>query len=373
MKPHLILHGLEKRFPNGTVAVDGIDLEVGEGELVALLGPSGCGKTTTLRCIAGFEDPSAGTIELAGKRIDTLPPDRRGATMVFQGYALFPHLSVFENVAYGLRVRRIRGQTLRDRVGTALALVGLEGLGERRPQQLSGGQQQRVALARALVLEPKLLLFDEPLSNLDAKLREQMRLEIRTLQQRVGITSVYVTHDQAEAMTLADRIAVMDRGRIVQLGTPRKIYEEPADRLVAAFVGHANFAVGTVRERRADALVIETLGGLRRPSFAEGEYREGARVDVMVRPEEVHLLPHGAEGTLPATVVGSSFLGGSALYQLTAGGTLLLATVPMERGVPLHPPGTAVGVRIRDGALRAFAIETGPLFRGERHGQPPST
>jgi ABC-type Fe3+/spermidine/putrescine transport system ATPase subunit len=354
MIPHLVLRHLEKRFPNGTVAVDGIDLEVGEGELVALLGPSGCGKTTTLRMVAGFEDPTAGTIELAGKRIDVLPPDRRGATMVFQGYALFPHLSVFENVGYGLRVRRVRGQALRDRVGAALALVGLEGLGERRPQQLSGGQQQRVALARALILEPKLLLFDEPLSNLDAKLREQMRLEIRTLQQRVGITSVYVTHDQAEAMTLADRIAVMDRGRIAQLGTPREIYEEPADRLVAAFVGHANFAPGLVRGQAGDTLVIDTLGAARRSSFVPGAYPEGARVDVMVRPEEVHVLPTSAEGAIPATVIASSFLGGSALYQLQAGETVLVATAPMERGVPLHPPGAAVGLRIRDGALRAF-------------------
>ncbi len=355
MKPHLVLRGLEKRFPNGTVAVDRIDLEVGEGELVALLGPSGCGKTTTLRCVAGFEDPSAGTIELAGRRIDILPPDRRGATMVFQGYALFPHLSVFENVGYGLRVRRVGGQALRDKVHGALGLVGLEGLGERRPQQLSGGQQQRVALARALILEPKLLLFDEPLSNLDAKLREQMRLEIRTLQQRVGITSLYVTHDQAEAMTLADRIAVMDRGRIAQLGTPRQIYEEPADRLVAAFVGHANFAAGTVRGRDGGSLIVETLGAARRASSAPGEYPDGARVDVMIRPEEVHVLPAGADGTIAATVVASSFLGGSALYQLVADGTQLVATVPMERGVPLHPAGAAVGIRIRDGALRAFA------------------
>ncbi len=354
MTADLVLRHLEKRFPNGTVAVDGIDLEVGAGELVALLGPSGCGKTTTLRMVAGFEDPSAGTIELGGKRIDVLPPDRRGATMVFQGYALFPHLSVFENVGYGLRVRRIGGQALRDKVQAALGLVGLEGLGDRRPQQLSGGQQQRVALARALILEPKLLLFDEPLSNLDAKLREQMRLEIRTLQQRVGITSLYVTHDQAEAMTLADRIAVMDRGRIAQLGTPREIYEEPADRLVAAFVGHANFTAGIIRGRRGDTLIVETLGASRPTAFAPGAYAEGDQVDVMIRPEEVHVVPAGADGAIAGTVVASSFLGGSALYQLMAGGVPLQATVPMERGVPLQPAGAAVGLRVRDGAFRAF-------------------
>ena len=354
MSAYLRLRALEKRFPNGTVALDGIDLDVAEGELVALLGPSGCGKTTTLRCIAGFEDPSGGTIELAGKRIDLVPPDRRGATMVFQGYALFPHLSVFENVAYGLRVRHVSGTALRDRVAAALGLVGLGGLEQRRPQQLSGGQQQRVALARALILEPKLLLFDEPLSNLDAKLREQMRLEIRTLQQRVGITSVYVTHDQAEAMTLADRVAVMNNGLIAQLGTPRQIYDEPADRFVAAFVGHANFVRGTVRGPDGDTLVVETLGTARRTSFPVGPYAVDSLVDVMVRPEEVHLVAPETPGTLRAIVIATSFLGSSALYQLAVGDEQLVATVPMERGVALQPPGATVGLRIRDGALRSF-------------------
>jgi len=347
----LRLRGLEKRFPNGTVAVDHVDLEVGEGELIALLGPSGCGKTTTLRCIAGFEDPTAGTIELAGRRIDTLPPNRRNSTMVFQGYALFPHLSVFENVAYGLRVRRVGGQALRSRVADALALVGLTSLGERMPQQLSGGQQQRVALARALILEPKLLLFDEPLSNLDAKLREQMRLEIRNLQQRVGITSVYVTHDQAEAMTLADRIAVMNLGRIAQLGSPREIYDEPADRFVAGFVGHANFVSGTVRGRTDDRVTVEVLGAIRPISAAAGRYEAGDPVDVMVRPEEVRV----GEGALEATVERASFVGNTALYQLTCAGQPLLSTVAMERGVPLHADGARIRVSVRDDALRAFA------------------
>lgn len=354
--PFLKLSGLEKRFPNGTVAVNHVDLDVAEGEMVALLGPSGCGKTTTLRCIAGFEDPTAGTIELSGRRIDTLPPDRRGATMVFQGYALFPHLSVFENVAYGLRVRHIRGQALRDRVGSALNLVGLTGLGERRTQQLSGGQQQRVALARALILEPKLLLFDEPLSNLDAKLREQMRLEIRTLQQRVGITSVYVTHDQAEAMTLADRIAVMLGGHLAQLGTPREVYDEPQTRAVADFLGHANFVAGTVRERAGKDVLVETLGAVRRASAAPGTYVAGQTVEVMLRPEEVHVVPPGHDGALPAQVRAASFLGSAAIYQLACAGTELLATAPMERGVALQAEGVTVGVRIRDGALRVFEL-----------------
>ena len=353
MTATLVIAGLSKRFPNGAMAVERLDLEVQEGELVALLGPSGCGKTTTLRCIAGFEDPSAGTITLAGRRIDTLPANRRNTTMVFQGYALFPHLSVFENVGYGLRVRRIGGARLTERVHGALALVGLAGLGDRRPQQLSGGQQQRVALARALVLEPKLLLFDEPLSNLDAKLREQMRLEIRTRQQRVGITSVYVTHDQVEAMTLADRIAVMDGGRIAQLGTPRQIYDEPVSRFVAGFIGNANFVPATVTGRTGTELVLDVLGQTRSTSSVVGEHVPGARVTAMIRPEEIQVVAAGPD-TVPATVVTASFLGGEAGYELSAAGEVIHATAAMARGAALQAAGAAVGLRIRDGAVRVL-------------------
>ncbi|HVR88962.1 MAG TPA: ABC transporter ATP-binding protein [Candidatus Limnocylindria bacterium] len=350
----LVVAGLSKRFPNGAVAVDRLDLEVQEGELIALLGPSGCGKTTTLRCIAGFEDPSAGTITLAGRRIDLLPANRRNATMVFQGYALFPHLSVFENVGYGLRVRRVSGAMLTERVHGALALVGLAGLGDRRPQQLSGGQQQRVALARALVLEPKLLLFDEPLSNLDAKLREQMRLEIRTLQQRVGITSVYVTHDRVEAMTLADRIAVMEGGRVAQLGTPRQIYDEPATRFVAGFIGKANFVPATVTRRAGADLVLDMLGQVRHASSVVGDHPVGAPVTAMIRPEAIELVPAGPD-TVPATVVTASFLGGEASYELSCAGQLMHATAAMARGAGLQTAGAAVGLRIGDGAVRVLA------------------
>ncbi|MDQ2953176.1 MAG: ABC transporter ATP-binding protein [Chloroflexota bacterium] len=353
MSGYLELRGLRKRFPNGTLAVDGVDLDVLEGEVVALLGPSGCGKTTTLRCIAGFEDPEEGTITLAGKRIDDQPPNRRGATMVFQGYALFPHLSVFENVAYGLRVRHIAAAPLRERVERTLALVGLTGYGERRPQQLSGGQQQRVALARALVLEPALLLFDEPLSNLDAKLREQLRLELRALVRRVGITSVYVTHDQAEAMTLADRIAVMERGRIAQLGTPRQIYDEPVSRFVADFVGHANFVPGTVRGVEGGTVVVDMLGAPHRAA-APSPLAVGDAVSVMIRPEEIVVLPADAIDTIPATVHRASFLGSEVVYQLSCSGSQILATAPLERGAPLPSDGDPVSVRVREAALRAF-------------------
>ena len=238
MTADLVLRHLEKRFPNGTVAVAGIDLEVGAGELVALLGPSGCGKTTTLRMVAGFEDPSAGTIELGGKRIDVLPPDRRGATMVFQGYALFPHLSVFENVGYGLRVRRVGGQALRDKVHAALGLVGLEGLGDRRPQQLSGGQQQRVGVARALAADPPVMLMDEPFSAVDPIVREQLQDEFLRLQGDLGKTIVFVTHDIEEAIKLGDQVAVLRvGGQLAQLADPAYLLAHPVDDFVADFVG----------------------------------------------------------------------------------------------------------------------------------------
>src|SRR5215212_9613574 len=227
---YLTLENISKVFPSRgnvgeVVAVHDVNLDIQKGELVTLLGPSGCGKTTTLRMIAGFEFPSEGRIVLDGLEINSLPPHKRGMSMVFQSYALFPHLTVFENIAYGLNVQRLNKKTILERVDRVLGLVHLEGYGARPPGQLSGGQQQRVALARALVMEPKVLLMDEPLSNLDAKLREEMRTEIRRIQKTLGITTVYVTHDQSEAMTLSDRIVVMNRGKIEQVAPPRQIYE----------------------------------------------------------------------------------------------------------------------------------------------------
>ncbi|RMF80390.1 MAG: ABC transporter ATP-binding protein, partial [Chloroflexi bacterium] len=222
-------------------AVNNVSLSINEGEFVTLLGPSGCGKTTTLRLVAGFELPTDGRIVLDGVNIANQPPDKRDMAMVFQSYALFPHMSVFDNVSYGLKVRRMSGATIKKKVDAVLELVGLTGLGDRQPNQLSGGQQQRVALARALVVEPRVLLFDEPLSNLDAKLRVQMRSEIRQLQRRLNITSVYVTHDQVEAMALSDRIVIMNAGRIEQIGVPSQIYRYPQTRFVADFIGRANF------------------------------------------------------------------------------------------------------------------------------------
>jgi iron(III) transport system ATP-binding protein len=354
----LSIREVTKRFPNGTVAVDGVSLDVREGEMLSFLGPSGCGKTTLLRLIAGFEAPTSGQIWLAGKRLDTLPPNRRGATMVFQGYALFPHLSVFENVAYGLRVRRVSRQETVRRVDRALDLVGLAGLGGRQPHQLSGGQQQRVAVARALILEPALLLFDEPLSNLDAKLREQMRFEIRALQQRLGITAIYVTHDQAEAMTLSDRIAVMRAGEIEQLGGPRDIYEVPATHFVADFIGRATFLPATVTAVDGAHAEIDILGRRLRTPVSE-RVAAGDLVNVMVRPEAVVISPEGDDG-IPATVAQAHFVGGLAQYVLGAGEHSIVVSVPAGPGTALLGEGVAVRLRLRPELLRAFPAERSP-------------
>ncbi len=348
---YLSLRRVAKRFPNGTLAVGGVTLDVREGELVSFLGPSGCGKTTLLRLIAGFESPTAGEIWLAGKRLDLVPPNRRGTTMVFQGYALFPHLSVFENVAYGLRVRHVSGTALRERVARALDLVGLTSLEARQPSQLSGGQQQRVALARALVLEPALLLFDEPLSNLDAKLREQMRLEIRALQQRVGITAVYVTHDQGEAMTLSDRIAIMSAGRIEQVGAPRDVYESPATRFVADFIGRATFLPARVLAAGKGGVDVELLGRrVRAP--ADDALAAGDRIEVMVRPEAVTLRTD-TDGGL-GVVEQATFVGGIAQYVVSVGELRLLATEAIAPGAALITQGATVRVSLRPELLRAF-------------------
>src|SRR5512136_1057502 len=262
---YLTLENITKIFPpRGTAgevtAVHDVNLDIEKGELVTLLGPSGCGKTTTLRMIAGFEFPTQGRITLDGREINSLPPHKREMSMVFQSYAIFPHLTVFENIAYGLNVQRLSKSVIKERVNKVLDLVHLEGYGNRAPTQLSGGQQQRVALARALIMEPKVLLMDEPLSNLDAKLREQMRTEIRRIQKRLGITSVYVTHDQVEAMTLSDQVVVMNQGRIEQIGAPSEVYRKPQTRFVADFIGRANFVQATVRGRRDGQLVLDALG-----------------------------------------------------------------------------------------------------------------
>jgi spermidine/putrescine transport system ATP-binding protein len=333
--PDVRLDRLTKRFDE-VVAVDGVSLEIPRGSFFALLGPSGCGKTTTLRLIGGFEEPTAGTIYLGDADVTGLPPYRREVNTVFQSYALFPHLSIFENVAFGLRRRGARGGELRQRVVEALELVALAGYERRKPRQLSGGQQQRVALARALVNRPRVLLLDEPLGALDLKLRKQMQLELKRIQHEVGITFVHVTHDQEEAMTMADSIAVMHDGRIEQLGTPSELYERPRTEFVAGFLGVSNLLSGRVAGEGAVRLDEGTL--LRVPAAAG---RHG-RVSVGVRPEKVRMGP-GEENALTGDVVESAYVGVSTQYIVsTAVGAITLYVQNADAGAASARPGDRV-------------------------------
>ncbi|HJX41263.1 MAG TPA: ABC transporter ATP-binding protein, partial [Anaerolineales bacterium] len=288
----ITLKSLSKRFGD-MLAVDDVNLDVEAGTLVCLLGPSGCGKTTTLRMIAGFEEPSQGQVLIGDEDITRIPPYSRPTAMVFQSYALFPHMNVFENIAYGLKARRRPKAEIEQRVNEAIHLMELEGNERKSPPQLSGGQQQRVALARALVIRPKVLLFDEPLSNLDAQLRVRMRGEIRGVQRRLGITSVYVTHDQEEAFSIADVVALMNKGRLIQLGSPRELYRQPADRFVAEFVGLSNVVPVELVDSNAKGAVVKVFGQTvrsRRPPR-----NPAGAVSIVLRPEALELVGgHGA-------------------------------------------------------------------------------
>jgi iron(III) transport system ATP-binding protein len=321
---YLTLEHITKKFAGrgqeGVVAaVEDLSLEINKGEFFTLLGPSGCGKTTTLRLIAGFEFPTTGHITLDGRRLEDVPPNKRDMAMVFQSYAIFPHLSVFDNIAYGLRIKKLSGEEIRRRVAQIVALTKLTGLENRMPNQMSGGQQQRVSLARSLVVEPKVLLFDEPLSNLDAKLREEMRFEIRDLQRRLDITSIYVTHDQEEALALSDRIAIMNRGRLAQLGTPEEIYEMPRSKFVADFVGLANFLpahVTAVRENRAQVTVGDTpLVVTAMPTAAAGQ-----PALVFIRPGDVRIVNGDvSDNVVSGRVTKATYLGEKFDYRVNVG------------------------------------------------------
>ena len=322
--PAIELSGVVKEFQaRGEVitAVAGIDLDIREGEFFSLLGPSGCGKTTTMRMIAGFEEPTQGVIRLHGQDVTNVPPNKRDVNMVFQSYALFPHMNVFENVAFGLRRKAVAKPEITRRVGEMLDIVDLAGRSERRPRELSGGQQQRVALARALVNNPRALLLDEPLGALDLKLRQAMQVELKRIQREVGITFVYVTHDQGEALTMSDRIAVMNDGSIEHLGTPREIYEHPRTRFVAGFIGTSNLLTGTVTRLDGDHAIIRISQDEQIiVPVQDRAVSEGSRLELTVRPEKIDLTterPAGEGCALRGTVTEVVYLGTSTNFSVT--------------------------------------------------------
>ena len=366
----LSLVELTKTFSNTAsevTAVDHINLDIHPGEFITLLGPSGCGKTTTLRMIAGFEDATSGQVMLDGENMVVVPPNKRPMSMVFQSYALFPHLSVRENVAYGLHLRKKSAAEIKEEVDIALAAMNLTAMADRAPSQLSGGQQQRVALARAMVVRPKVLLFDEPLSNLDAKLRVKMRVEIRRMQKRLGISSVYVTHDQSEAMAMSDRIVVMNTGRIEQVDTPEEIYLHPASVFVADFVGRANFVPAKASEVGEDGKVqIEALGqqlNVHASESAKEAVRSGDELVVLVRPESMRI---SATDEKPATLTGSLgqvvtsiFYGETVEYEIETEFGSLVCVVSDPRAEDLLEEGQYVRLGIE--AEKAWLLPSGQL------------
>jgi ABC-type Fe3+/spermidine/putrescine transport system ATPase subunit len=345
VQPVLALEGIVKRY--GPVnALGPVQVEVRRGEFLTLLGPSGCGKTTTLHVIAGLTQPSEGRLLLAGRDVTTLAPPYRDIGLVFQNYALFPHKTVGENVGFGLRMRKVAKPEIAERVARMLDLVGLPGVETRYPHQLSGGQRQRVALARALVIEPSILLLDEPLSNLDALLRKRMRLELRDIQQRLGITTVFVTHDQEEAFEMSDRVVLMNAGRIEQVGTPEELYDRPQSRFAGSFIGEADMVPGRVVEARGEEVVIDVGGGLKVPARAVGSsLGAGEPAMLMTRPERLSLVPGHANGLARMAVAKRVFQGDRILFEVrSAGGQAFRCAVPNVAPYDAVRAGDSVGI-----------------------------
>lgn len=349
---------LAKVFPSheglgDTVAVNHINLEIKTGEMMTLLGPSGCGKTTTLRMISGFETPSGGEIFIGDRSVTNVPPNKRDISMVFQSYALFPHLTIYENICYGLRVQKLPKDQLQERTKKVIDLMELKGMENRFPNQLSGGQQQRVALARAVIIEPKVLLFDEPLSNLDAKLREHMRDELRSLQKRLGITSLYVTHDQSEAMAISDKVVIMKDGNIMQIGSPQEIYEFPASRFVANFIGKANFIPCVYRGMDGDYAVValaDTIYKVPSPGAMSG-IEAGGECVLSVRPESVRILK-ADQGGITGEVTRAVYYGAKVEYEIKIGSGPVIVEVYNPQLTDRFYEGDLVSIALDDACVR---------------------
>ncbi|RYE32869.1 MAG: ABC transporter ATP-binding protein [Hyphomicrobiales bacterium] len=348
----LSLRALSKTY--GQVhAVRDMDLDVKQGEFLSLLGPSGCGKTTTLQMVAGFVPPTTGRIVVDGQDLTNIAPEKRDMGVVFQSYALFPHMTVAQNIGFGLEMRRVGRMDVRKRVEEALAMVRLSGLGERYPNALSGGQRQRVAIARALAIRPRVLLLDEPMSNLDAKLRGEMHVELRALQRHLGITAILVTHDQVEAMTMSDRIAVMTNGGIAQLGTPQEVYDRPTSEFASRFLGHTNAVEGLVESRQGEEAEVRVGPSVVRTVLPAGH--AGSEVTVFIRPERLAITPPG-QGQIPGRVATRLFLGGAWIYEIETEIGQLRVTAQNARAV--HPQeGETVGIGWHADDLRVIHAE----------------
>jgi spermidine/putrescine transport system ATP-binding protein len=350
------LRNVTKNYAN-TLAVNNVSLDIRAGEFMTLLGPSGCGKTTLLRMIAGFEIPDSGTVLLGGAEVTHIPPYRRDVTTVFQQYALFPHMDVFSNVAFGLQRRGMERQSIQQRVAEALEMVRLEGMERRRPNELSGGQQQRVALARALVLEPKVLLLDEPLAALDLKLRKQMQYELKSLQRRLGISFVFVTHDQEEALTMSDRVVVMSQGHIEQLGYPQEIYERPRTEFVAGFIGDSNILDAVVESSAEEVSILKINQAVF--SVQGNGVKPGDRVKVMIRPEKIRLLADSASGLLQGRIDSAMYLGEATQWKIIADSGQELTVLEQN-----SEPARAVESRVGQAVSLNWEADSAVLLRG---------